>query len=236
MALGGKLNSKMFKKIFLIILIILGAFLMIFLISIWEFDKIKQSLPKEGMQILEEVKSPQLQEILQGKPSEEKFEILYKEFISPNKELKLKYPSDWIENKEEEMKINETIGEYGFKCLFLAQKFTGEKNAVLIIEELTLKKTEGFDEIINKMKKINQKDGWKMQVIKSEMQESEMIFEATYQKEGEEEFYSKEKILLSQAQNEETRAFLIAVITLYQDRQEFAQEVDYLIDSIQYTL
>jgi len=166
---------------------------------------------------------------------EEPTNISYKEFISPDGKLKMIYPSDWIEIKDEkileEITPKEKVEKYGLETLFFAQKLRKEKIAQLIISELNLDKQKNFENIIEEMKEANRQQGWEMEVIKSEIKDNENIFEAKYRKQDRSDVHSKEKILLLEPETEKRKVYLITVITLDKNWGEFAEEAEEIVNS-----
>jgi hypothetical protein len=222
------------------ILIILGLLLIIFLlsfISYWHLKKMQQILSEKGFPKFEEIKPEQLQEMIRTLKGEKPTKVSYKEFISPDGKLKIKYSTDWIEIKDEKIleKISpmERVEKYGQKTLLLAQKLRKEKIAQLIISELNLDKQKNFEDIIEEMKKVNRQRGWEMKVIKSEIKDSEDVFEAKYRKQDRYDTHSKEKIILLEPEGEKRKVYSIAVITLDRDWQEFTEEAEEIINSVQ---
>ena len=222
------------------ILIITGLFGIIFLLSIvstWHIRRLQESLSQAGFPKFEELQPEQLQEMLRSIKGEKPTKVSYKEFISPDGKLKIKYSSDWIEIKDEKILAKTTpkekIEKYGLETLFLAQKLRKEKIAQLIISELNLDKKKSFENIIEEMKEANHQQGWEMEIIKSEIKDNENVFEAKYRKQDRYDTHSKEKILLLEPEDEKRKVYLIAVITLDRDWQEFTEEADEIINSAQ---
>ena len=197
--------------------------------------KLQESLSRIGFPKFEEMKPEQLQEFLRNLKGEEPTNISYKEFISPDGKLKMIYPSDWIEIKDEkileEITPKEKVEKYGLETLFFAQKLRKEKIAQLIISELNLDKQKNFENIIEEMKEANRQQGWEMEIIKSEIRDGEDVLEAKYRKTDRYDVHSKEKILLLTPENEKRKVYLITVIALDKNWQEFAEEAEEIINS-----
>jgi hypothetical protein len=225
------------KKIIFIILGLFGIISLLTGITTWHLKKIEKSLSVVGFPKFEELKPEQLQEILQSIKGEKPTKISYREFISPDGKLKLFYLSDWIEIKDEKILEKTTplerVEKYGQKTLLLAQKLRKEKIAQLIISELNLDKQKNFEDIIEEMKEVNHQQGWEMEIIKSEIKGSEDVFEAKYRKQDRYDTHSKEKIILLEPEGEKRKVYSIAVITLDRDWQEFAEEAEEIINSVQ---
>ncbi|MFQ6049466.1 MAG: hypothetical protein ACE5J0_00255 [Candidatus Paceibacterales bacterium] len=153
----------------------------------------------------------------------------YKEFVSPDGKLKLKYSSDWMEMKGLEKLNQETIKERA-KILLFAQKFRLEKAAFasLVIQELSLEKEKKLEKVIEEMKKETEEKGIEMEVLKLETKDKEANLEAKYKKERGSVLHSKEKIILS-----ENKAYLITFVALDRDWSEFEKEIGEILSSAQ---
>jgi hypothetical protein len=150
----------------------------------------------------------------------------YKEFVSPDEKLKLKYSASWIEmTKESLAQLSQEALENEAKTLFFANKFILNKAAFasLIIQELSLGKEESLEEIIDKIKKEEGKE-----ILKSEIKEKEAYLEVGYKGKTGSVFYSKEKIFLSG-----NKAYLISVLALEKDWPGFEKETEEIFNSIQ---
>lgn len=150
----------------------------------------------------------------------------YKEWISPDGKLKIKYSTDWMEMKKEifEGFIQENKG----KTLFFAQKFEMEKaaQAFLTVRELILEKEREFEEIIEEMKKnVEEKEG-KMEILNLDIEDKTAIFEAKYRGETGLPLHSKEKIILN-----EEKGYLISFSTFEKNWQDFKEEAEEIINS-----
>ena len=233
---GGKLDFKM-SKVIKIILIFFGIILLIGLLFNYlgrkQLSKLGEVIPPEK---LSQIQSISPEEIL--KPEEGERE--YKEFISPNGELKMKYPSDWIEIKDEVLEkiIPKEYGKrYELKILFSAQKFKmGGEFAQIIVSRGNFEAGISFDEILEEMKESNRQQGWNMEIIKLEIEVNIAIFEAKYQKLDRYDTYSKEKILLGEEKEGKRKVYLIAFVTFEKDWAGFEKEADEIIQSIQLVL
>lgn len=173
---------------------------------------------------------PELQKISSlGNESVE--ENQYQEFISPDGKFKIEYPSHWLVLKEENLlqalAPPEWAEKYDLKTLFSAQNFWGGKFAQLIIYKGTFEIS--IEEIFEKMKENNEKRGWAVEVLKSDIKESEGIFEIKSQSTTTNTtIRSKEKILAV-----EKEAYLISLIALEKDWPDLVKKVDFIINSAQ---
>ncbi len=150
----------------------------------------------------------------------------YKEFVSPDGELKMKYPADWMEMKKEMFEGFTQEGEG--KTLFFAQKFEFEKTAqaFLTVQELNLKEKKGAEEIIEEMKKdVEAKEG-KMEILKLEIEDKTAVLEASYKGKTGFPLRSKEKIILN-----EKKGYLISFSTFEKNWPDLQKEAEEIINS-----
>lgn len=225
----------MIKKLFFIIVGILGIFLALVLISNWYFNKLSDLLSKIQIPAFEESKLEVPKNFETGITNE----ITEKEFISSDGKLKLKYPSDFTEiedkNTLERMVSEENEKKYNLKILLFAQNFNfkEKKYEQLIVSEFNVEESKNFDNIIEIMKETNKKAGWEMEILKSEIKNNELIFEAKYQKEGKKTFRSKEKIISLPEKEGKEKVFSIAVISLEENWIDFQKKAEEIINSTQ---
>lgn len=157
----------------------------------------------------------------------------YQEFITQDGKFKIKYPADWFLIKDAEI-LEATAPEkwqakHDFRILLLAQRFQTEKFAQLIISEGSF--DIKIEEIIEEMKKINQEQGWRVEIVKSDIEEKEGVFEARYLIPNNPALYSKEKILSGEKAEDKTKIYLIAFVALEKDWQEYSEQADFLLNS-----
>ncbi|MBZ9578245.1 hypothetical protein KJA14_00015 [Patescibacteria group bacterium] len=198
------------------IILIFSVILLLSLITYWHFKNWRKSLS--------EVEMPKFEMPEFEFPSKE--EEGYKEFISSDGKLKMKYSADWMEMKSEifEGFTQEDKG----KTLFFAQKFELEKaaQAFLTIQELSLGEEKGFEEIIEKMKRdIEEKEG-EMEILKLEIENKTAIFEAGYKGKTGYPLHSKEKIILNKE-----KTYLISFFTFEKNWPDLQQEAEEIINS-----
>jgi len=225
----------MSKKNIFIVVGLFGIIVLLGVISTWHVRKLQESLSRIGFPKFEELNPEQLQEFLRNLKGETPTKISYKDFASPDGRLKVTYPSDWIEIKDEKIlaKITpkEKVEKYGLETLFFAQKLRKEKIAQLIMNESNLDEQNNFEKIIEEMKEANRQQGWEMEIIKSEIKDNEDVFEVKYRKQDRSDVHSKEKILLPGPETEKRKFYLITIITLDKNWGEFAEEAEKIINS-----
>ncbi len=176
----------------------------------------------------------ELSEIESLIPEEGESEVQYKKFISPDGKLELEYLSDWIEVKDKES-LSEAVPEeakekYNLETLFLASKLKKQVFSNLVVSEGFFGPEKDFEQIVNIMEEINQKEGLEMKIIKFEVKDNECIFEAAYTKIGSYRANSKEKIILLD-QEDKKKAYMIAFVAHAQDWQDFEEEVNNILNS-----
>lgn len=231
----------MSKKSYLIILGLFGTVLLLTIISFWRLREIGGSLGIEGLSEFEEVEPKQLEEIIREiregtsvKVGSNK--VGSKEFISPDGKLKMEYPIDWSEIKDEkileQILPKEEIEKYGLKNLFLAQKLQAGKYVQLKVNEITLKEADNIETLIEGMKESNLQQGWKMEIINLDIEEETAIFEAKYEKPERLKIYSKEKILIVAPERDNKKAFLVVLLSFGEDWEELQKEADEILHSV----
>jgi hypothetical protein len=178
----------------------------------------------------------EIEKMLQNLQNLSPEEITQKEFKSPDGKLKMNYRSDWFEIKEKtmfEMIIpKERFEKYGAETIFLAQKIGKKMFAHLEVSKMSLGGKKNFEEIIEMMKQDNREKGWEMEILKSEIKEKEMIFEAKYKKTGQEDIHSLEKMLSYELEGER-KVYLVSFICFETNWQGFEREATEIINSAQ---
>lgn len=152
-----------------------------------------------------------------------------KKFISPNGKLEIEYPDDWVAVEEKEI-LKSLLPEdwtlkYNLETLFLAAKIRGEKFIQLIVYKGTF--DMAIPDIVDEMQKANQDKGWQIELIFSDFQEKEGIFDAKYLDPAGNIIRSREKILTS----ERGEVYFLSGIALEKDWQEAIQEIDKILNS-----
>jgi len=203
------------KKIKISILIIFILFFSF--TTFWYFKNFQKSLSKFD---LSEIKLPKFEIPLELLKKEGE-----KEFITPDKRLKIKYPADWLEIEEKSLK--EIRG--GAQILFFAQKIAveGEAFASLIIQESDKKEGQSLEKIIEEIKNEAEKRGEEIEVTKLEIGEKIASFEAIQKKENY-SLFSKNKLILL-----DKKVYIISFITLEKDWPKFSKEADSIFNSLE---
>jgi len=203
----------------LLISIIIFILLLSF-VTYWQFKNFQKTLSEVKLPSLEMSKfeMPLFQENKE-----------YKEFVSPDGKLKLKYSSDWMEMPKESLKNFDQEAIKEGQTLFLASKFKIEKTAfaLLIIQELEKRKNP--EEIIEEIQSEAKEKGGEVEIISLDIKENRGYFEAKYKRKGG-TFRSKEKIILG-----ENKFYLISIFSLEKDWPEFQDEANEILDSVQLT-
>jgi len=244
-------------KIVKVFLVVSGLFLIIFLIGIGltflkkiyfkdinvDLSVIEGGIPEDQLESLKFDRS-RIEEIIKGGnfsdipdidsllPSGRDNDQPYVEYVTPDGNLKLQYPSNWLKIEGEGLKSASQIREekYGTQIMFLATSLDMNKFGQLIIEKKGVDTFNGFEEIIEKMKENNEKGGWTMEILNQEIAEKEISFEARYSKEDRLNNHSKEKVLLLERDGEKT-IYSVAFISFEKDWQDYEVEADFSIGS-----
>ena len=205
-----KLSKRDFILVILVILLLSGA-------SYWNFKSWRKSLGK--------VEFPKF-EMSKFVPFPKKEG--YKEWVSPDGKIKMKYSADWVET-DIEMFESYSQREIEGKPLFLAQKFSFEGGVpyFLIVQELDIKEKD-TEKIFGKMTEDVQKNEGEMEILNSEEKDKEILFEAKYTKKDKPTLLSKEKIILN-----EERGYLIACLAFEKNWLGFQKEAEEIINSAQ---
>jgi hypothetical protein len=211
------------KKIIYVFLTISVGVLLIHIVANWQMARLKKSLSQPLFKELEKMPLEEIQKKFFGETSE------YKEFVSPDGKLKLKYLADWIEMDKGILEtFNQEIIKKEVKILFFAQKFKVKTSsfAYLIIQELEKEKWKGLDEIIEEMKKESKERGVEIEIVKINKESG--IFEAKYKKANQPEIHSSEKIVEGKE-----KIYLIAFLTFEKSWEEFQPEMNSIFNSVE---
>lgn len=155
----------------------------------------------------------------------------YKEFTSPDGKLKMRYPADWTVMDSQLIESTQSQVTVKGKVLFLAQKFSWEETAIsfLSVQELNLETGKSAEEIIEALKEESKKRGGEMEVIKLEIKDKELFFEAKYKREGNLDLHSEEKVILTEGKN-----YLVSFFTLEKDWSKSQKEGEDILSTVQY--
>jgi len=208
-------------KIFIIIIIaIFGLSFAIY----WQFKSFQESLTRVE---LPEFKVPEVSFELW--PGEEEG---YKEWISPDGKLKIKYPSYWIEMEEESLKSYLSPSEKGevllFAYRFQLKGFTFTTPSFLVVQNLNFEKN--LEKVIEEMEKEAQEREGEMKIINLKIEENQAEFEAEYKSKIGEIFYSKEKLILV-----EENLYSISIFSAKKDWTRIEEEANEIFDSIEFS-
>lgn len=156
-------------------------------------------------------------------------EITFKKFITPDKNIQIKYPDHWFKAEGEILKdlfpIPRHIKEkYDFTTLLVVKDIDIYGVLTLMINRLTADTPLGFDDVIRVIKDINTPQGVEINILSSEIKENKAIFEAIYKRDNE-RLRSKEKILFLE---QEQKVFLVTFLApekMWKDTQELRNKI-----------
>ena len=100
---------------------------------------------------------------------------------------------------------------------------TNDESALLVVYKGTFGLTA--KEILEEMKKTAQNQGWKMNIVSSEVDEKKAVFEAEYETSGGLLFHSKEKIIIAG-----NKAYLITVLISKGSWINLTEEINSIIN------
>jgi hypothetical protein len=243
------------------IFIVAGFLLMIFALgkySTWQIEKWKKSLPSEFPTIAPE-EIPKITQLFPTStfplqfptstyPLPESFsypgmtqptssqEIKIEEFISPDGKLKIKYPSNFVKLEVRNLRkaVPEEMAEnYKMEIIFLAQRFSPEKPAQILIDQMFIGIEKELKEILKELKEAAEKQGWEMGIIKSEEKNGQLNFEATYKKQTTSPFHSEGKMLSFELENNQKKVFMVEIVTEEKNWASSKEEFDEILNSAQ---
>lgn len=204
------------KDLFLILFVILflsGA-------TFWNFKNWGKSLEKVELPKFEMPKlefSPQKTE---G----------YKEFISPDGKLKMSYPSDWTVMDNQFLESSQSQVTMKGKVLFIAQKFSWNTAglAILSVQELNFEPEKRTEEILETLKEESKQKEGEMEILKSEIEDREVFFEAKYKRGANLDLHSEEKVIIT-----EGKTYLVSFFTSKKDWAAFQKEGEDILNTVQ---
>jgi hypothetical protein len=155
----------------------------------------------------------------------------YKEWVSPDGKLKLKYSANWIEINESFLKkfIPQTTPLKDVELLLVAQQLKIKEQALAFLTVEKINTEKSLNEILTEIKK-NLAERGEIEIISSEVKDETAWLEMRIGKKETINFYSKEKIIFGKGET-----YLIAFITLEKDWLKFKKEASEIFDSIQIT-
>lgn len=203
------------KKSFYVPLGILLFSLLLGLINKWNWQALQKPLPQNNLESIDTGTTNQNN---------------YKEFVTVDKNFRINYPAAWfrLENENILAALNskEWGEKYALKTIFVAQNLQQGKFAQLIVQEGVF--DINVKEILQKMKKSNQEQQLKMEIVKSDIEGDRGVFEIRYLTPNAPVLFSKEMILLGGK-----KGYLIAFSALENDWLEFSQQADAILGSIE---
>jgi hypothetical protein len=161
--------------------------------------------------------------------SQESGELI--EFISPDKKLKLKYPSHWTKMTLDALtKFDQVVVGQKAKNLLFVQAFKLEKRALafLTVQELTLGEENSLEKIIEIIEEGMERQEGEVEITNLEIEDGEACFEGKYRGGQSPPMYSKEKIILG-----DNKAYLISLFNFENDWSEFEKEVSEILSSVE---
>lgn len=186
----------------------------------WQFQSFQKSMSELKLPKFEmpKMKLPEARE--QEKKEE-------KEFVSPDKKLKIKYPGDWTEEKNKEFLKAFNRGRNELpqaKTIFVAYKIIWENPlpSFLLCQEISLTTPE---KVIEAIKKANNP---KIEIIAKK--EKEVLFEADYQRKREPPLlvHSREKVISTPE-----KSYLVAIFSIPENWSKLSSDVQFIFDSIE---
>lgn len=203
---------------------------MIFVCSIfsyWHFKQFKVSPTKINLPNFE-MPETDLEKLLYPEPEKED----YKEWISPDGKLKLKYSANWIETNEDflsELRQGE-VNLIGGSVLFFAFQFRVKDGALAFLTVEEISPPKNLEVIVKEMeKRITEKEG-KMEIINLEQKDKIARLEIKMKDKKGINSRAKEEIIFNN-----DKAFSVVFTSFEKDWQIFEKEANEIFDSIQIT-
>jgi len=162
-------------------------------------------------------------------------ENLFKEFVSPDEELKLKYSTAWMDVNEEILATtipNKAKEDYNFERLLFASKFSKETVSNLIVSQAFFDEDKEIEEIIEIIKELNEEDGLEMRIIEEEMKDNRYSFEATYKKDNS-VMNTKEEMILMEPKEGKRKIFFVSFVVYNESWENYKEEAEDIFHSIQ---
>jgi len=186
----------------------------------WQFKSFQQSLTEVN---LPKFKMPEIDTGLWfgGKEG-------YKEWISPDEKLKIKYPNYWLEMEEESLKNYLRPTEKGEILLFAYRFDLKNINSMtfFVIQKLNLEKN--LEKAIKDLENDTTEKGGEMKIINLKIKENQAEFETEGKSKTGEIFYSKERLILG-GEN----LYLISVFSPEKNWAKIEKEANEILDSVE---
>lgn len=217
MAAGGKSICDFLMKNTKFLIIIFLLIVLFGWLAWWRFFSFQKALKEVSLPAFE---MPQLELLPEEKDLGEK------EYFTPDRKLKIKYPGSWTKAGDEFLRVfNQGRDELAeAKTLFVAYK-TSWKNpfpSYLVCQEISLTDPE---KIMEEIKKGSQAE---IEIFVIEKKEEEILFEAVYKKEGSYlSLRSREKII-----SFPEKSYLVSVFTVAENWEKISSDVQFIFDSI----
>lgn len=137
----------------------------------------------------------------------------------------LNYPYSWTGLKSDFKQLvpDDWEKEYDLKIIFLAQDLTTFAQLIVYEGEFDIP----LSTIIKKMAETNQKYDWEVEVVNSDIEENEGIFELRYLIKDSQNLYSKEKAIKIGG-----KTYIMSVIMLEKDLTILSPQIDQIFSSI----
>ena len=186
----------------------------------WQFKSFQQSLTEVN---LPKFKMPEIDSGLwpEGKEG-------YKEWISPDEKLKIKYPAFWLEMEEGSIKNYLGSTEKGEILLFAYRLELKNPTAMsfLVVQKLNLEKNLG--KAIKEIENDTTEKGGEIKNINLKIKENQAEFETEGKSKTGEIFYSKERLILG-GEN----LYLISVFSPEKNWAKIEKEANEILDSVE---
>lgn len=191
------------------------------LTTFWYFKGVSKSLSQLELPKFE---IPEFKTFLSQETKE------YTEFISPDGNLKVKYPSHWMKMPPEVLeRLNQSITIEKARNLLFAQGTKMEKGAIifLMVQALFLEEEKSLEELIEDSKEGTEGER-EVEISNLKIEGEIAYFEGNYKEEGSPSIYSKEKLILG-----DNKAYSVIVLNLTNNWLEFEEETNEILNSVQ---
>ena len=187
----------------------------------WYFKRVSKSLSQLELPKFE---IPEFKTFLSQETKE------YTEFISPDGNLKVKYPSQWMKMSPEVLeRLNQSIVTEKARNLLFVQGAKMEKGVIifLMVQESFLEEEKSLEELIEDGKEGVEGER-EVEISNLKIEGEIAYFEGSYKEEGSPSVYSKEKLILG-----DNKAYSVIILNLTNNWSEFEKETNEILNSIQ---